>query len=190
MRVSIQLGSELGEEGVTMRAIAARLGVSATALYQHFESKAAILREIRLLGVRTLLEAQEPAASIEDPIERIHVLAERYIEFAVENRWLYKILFYEEEVDWSELQQHERDHLVAPLKEARAACEAGVMKGVFRQDLDLDSAALLLWASVHGFASLLINGRLSEEHRTFPIPARNEFLRSLVDGVLRSMRAR
>jgi AcrR family transcriptional regulator len=37
-----------------MRGIAARLGVSATALYQHFESKASILREIRLYGADLL----------------------------------------------------------------------------------------------------------------------------------------
>ena len=52
IRVSVELGSQLGEEGLTMRAIAKRLGISATALYQHFDSKAAILQEIRLYGLR------------------------------------------------------------------------------------------------------------------------------------------
>lgn len=188
VRVSIQLGSELGEEGVTMRAIASRLGVSATALYQHFESKAAILREIRFLGVRTLLEAQEPATHVDDPVERIHALAKHYIDFAVENRWLYKVLFYEDEVDWSDLNADEREHLAAPLKAARSACEAGVAAGVFRSDIDLDASALLLWASVHGLASLLINGRISENHPSFPVGSRDEFVRTMVEGVLRSFR--
>lgn len=187
--MSIQLGSELGEDGVTMRAIAARLGVSATALYQHFESKAAILREIRFLGVRTLLAAQEPASQVDDPVERIHILARHYIEFAVENRWLYKVLFYEEGVEWADLNTEERDHLIGPLKEAKAACERGVGAGVFRNDLDLDNAALLLWAAVHGLASLLINGRIGHNHPAFPIASRDEFVRNLVEGVLRSMRA-
>jgi len=172
-----------------MRAIASRLGVSATALYQHFESKAAILREIRFLGVRTLMDAQEPAARVEDPIERIHVLAKHYVDFAVENRWLYKVLFYEDEVDWRQLEESERNHLVAPLREARSACEAGIALGLFRQDLDLDSAALLLWASVHGLASLIISGRISQNHPEFPIANRDNFIRSLVEEVLRSMRA-
>ena len=38
IQASLELGQELGEEGLTMRGIASRLGVSATALYQHFES--------------------------------------------------------------------------------------------------------------------------------------------------------
>ena len=55
VRAGIELGSDLGEEGLTMRAIAGRLGISATALYQHFESKASILREIRLHAIRLLM---------------------------------------------------------------------------------------------------------------------------------------
>lgn len=188
--MSIQLGSEQGESSVTMRNIAARLGVSATALYQHFDSKAAILQEIRFLGVRTLLEAQEPAMAVEDPVERIHALARHYIRFAVENRWLYKVLFYENAVNETELAPTEREHLVAPLQQVRDACEAGIANGTFRQDLDLDSASLLLWASVHGLASLLINGRLGQEGSPpFPIGLQDDFVRSLVEGVLRSLRA-
>ena len=50
-----------------MRGIAARLGVSATALYQHFENKASILREIRLYGADLLqtevIERPRPTAT-------------------------------------------------------------------------------------------------------------------------------
>jgi len=188
VRVSIQLGSEQGEQSVTMRNIAARLGVSATALYQHFDSKAAILQEIRFLGVRTLLEVQEPATEVDDPVERIHTLAQQYINFAVENRWLYKVLFYESPVNEAELEIEERDHLIAPLRQVREACEAGVAKGMFRQDLDLDGAALLLWAAVHGLASLIINGRLTQESSPFAIADRDDFVFDLVEGVLRSLK--
>lgn len=189
VRVSIQLGSELGQEGLTMRAIAARLGVSATALYQHFESKAAILREIRFLGVRTLLDAQQSGAASDDPIEQVHELARRYVDFATDNPWLYRVLFYEEDVDWSQLGADERDLLIAPLQQARAAFERGVQQGVFRADLDLDNTALLLWASVHGLASLLINGRISESHPAYPVRDRDEFVKKFIEGLIRSLRS-
>ncbi len=189
VRVSIQLGSELGEDGLTMRAIAARLGVSATALYQHFESKAAILREIRSLGVRTLLEAMAPAFQCEDPTVRIVEAAQRYVEFATGNPWLYKVLFHEEEVDWTQLSESEKGRLMAPLEETRKAFTYGVERGVFLPDLDVRNAALLLWASMHGLASLLISGRLSEAHPAYPIPDRDQFVRSFVEQLVRSVKA-
>jgi AcrR family transcriptional regulator len=189
VRVSIQLGSELGEDGLTMRAIAARLGVSATALYQHFESKAAILREIRFLGVRTLLEAMTPAFAAEDPTTRVVEAATRYVEFATGNPWLYKVLFHDEEVDWAQLSDDERGRLMAPLEETRKAFTYGVECGTFYKDLDVPNAALLLWASMHGLASLLISGRLSEAHPAYPIPNRDQFVRGFVETLVRSVTA-
>ncbi len=187
--MSIQLGSELGEDGLTMRAIAARLGVSATALYQHFESKAAILREIRLHGVDTLLSAMGTATELPDAEARIREIARRYTEFALGNPWLYKVLFQGEEVDWTSLDEDERDLLMAPLRQARSAFELGVRAGAFRHDVDVDSTALLFWASLHGLASLMINGRISEKHPVFPVPDREDFVSSFIAGLVRAVRA-
>jgi len=63
IRAGIQLGAELGEEGLTMRAIAARLGISVTNIYQHYENKAAIVREVRFHGVAMLNAALIEAVS-------------------------------------------------------------------------------------------------------------------------------
>src|SRR5690606_27645354 len=147
-----------------MRAIAARLGVSATALYQHFESKAAILQEIRFLGIRLLQDAQRSAFELQDAAERITELAKRYIEFARSNPWLYKVLFQEENVDWSNLTEEQRKYLLIPLEQARDNVELAKQQGSFRPDLDANHTAMLLWASLHGLASLLISGRISERH--------------------------
>lgn len=187
--MSIQLGSELGEDGLTMRAIAARLGVSATALYQHFESKAAILREIRLHGVDTLLSAMSLSAELGDAEARIREIARRYTEFALSNPWLYKVLFQGDEVDWASVEEDERDLLMAPLRQARAAFELGVRAGSFRTDIDVDNTALLFWASLHGLASLMINGRISEGHPVFPVPDRDAFVSNFISGLVRAVRA-
>ena len=172
-----------------MRAIAARLGVSATALYQHFESKAAILREIRFHGVQTLLRSIGPAQEMDDALERVREIARRYTNFALSNPWLYKVLFHGEEVEWAAVDEEERELLLAPMRQTRAAFEAGVRSGVFRPDLDVDNSALLLWASVHGLASLLINGRISEAHPVFPVPSRESFVDGFIGGLVRSVRA-
>lgn len=187
--MSIQLGSELGEDGLTMRAIAARLGVSATALYQHFESKAAILREIRLHGVDTLLAAMASSVELADADTRVREIARRYTDFALSNPWLYKVLFQGDDVDWTSVEEDERDLLMAPLRQTRAAFELGVRAGDFRSDVDVDNTALLFWASLHGLASLMINGRISEGHPVFPVADREQFVTHFISGLVRAVRA-
>jgi hypothetical protein len=62
-----------------------------------------------------------------------------------------------------------------------------VERGAFCKELDIANAALLLWASMHGLASLLISGRLSEAHPAYPIPDRDQFVRGFVETLVRSV---
>lgn len=186
VRVSIQLGSELGEEALTMRAIAAHLGVSATALYQHFESKAAILREIRLHGVRMLRRSLEEVEA-DDATRRLAALAERYVDFALNNPWLYKVLFFGDEVDWGEVDVEEREELLAPLSIVHQCLENGIHRGVFRSDLEIHHTALMLWSSMHGLATMLMDGRISASHPVFPVEDVPAFVRGYIEGVARGL---
>lgn len=185
MRAGIELGSDLGEEGLTMRAIAGRLGISATALYQHFESKASILREIRLHAIRLLME-QLATADAEDPAVRLREISCAYIGFSRTNPWLYKLLFQAEDIEWAALPDDERSDALKPYEAARSVFAAGVAAGVFRSDLDVDQAALLTWASLHGLASLVLQGRISEAHPAFPVSDLGAFSELFIDNMVRA----
>lgn len=171
-----------------MRGIASRLGVSATALYQHFESKDSILREIRLHGSRKLYEALEVANSISDPVERLYAYAERYILFARQHPWLYSVLMEHEELDWTELTDDEKRLMVGPLYLVRKALTEGNEKGIWRRDFEVLPASFQMWAAMHGLCSLLINGRLNERHPAFPMEDQgaflNDFVKTLVNAFL------
>jgi len=186
VRAGIELGSELGEEGLTMRAIAGRLGISATALYQHFESKASILREIRLHGIRLLMNQLAGAMADEDRATRLRDMCRAYVQFARTNPWLYKVLFQSDDVDWNALPQAEREEALQPFQSARRTFDEGVAGGVFRNDLDVDQAALLTWASLHGLASLVLQGRITEQHPAFPVPDLEAFTGLFVDTLVRA----
>lgn len=185
VRAGIELGSDLGEEGLTMRAIAGRLGISATALYQHFESKASILREIRLHAIRLLME-QLGAANGDDQAVRLREISRAYIGFSRTHPWLYKLLFQAEDLDWAALPQDERSHAMQPYDTARSLFATGVAAGVFRPDLDVDQAALLTWASLHGLASLVLHGRITEDHPAFPVPDLQAFSEMFIDNMVRA----
>jgi AcrR family transcriptional regulator len=189
LRVSLQLGTELGAEGLTMRAIAKRLGVSATALYQHFESKSAILRAIRFEGVGRLHAMLAPAFEHDDPLRRLAEQGVRYIQFARDNPWLYSILVDDEEEDWATMTEAERDRGTESHRRVVQAFRDGIDRGVIRGDTDIGVAPIMLWAALHGMASLILRGRIREEHPQFPMKDADAMVRSYVDSVLRGFKA-
>jgi AcrR family transcriptional regulator len=186
IETSVQLGSELGEEGLTMRGIAARLGVSATALYQHFESKRAILREIRVHGISLMYSSLAPAFDIAEHEERLAEINRRYVVFARENQWLYTVLMEHEQHDWSKLGAEELADTIKPLTAVRQAIRKGVEAGVWRKDLDIDSAAFQMWAAIHGLCSLMIAKRITEDHPAFPVRDEAAFIESFVRNLVRT----
>jgi AcrR family transcriptional regulator len=189
IQTSLELGSQLGEEGLTMRGIASRLGVSATALYQHFESKASILREIRVYGIDLLYDAITPALEEHaDPADKLRGVMQRYIQFARENKWLYSVLMEYDQLEWAELEPEEVARTLRPLKAVVAAMAAGKQAGLWREGLNVELAAFQLWASAHGLCSLLNNGRFNERHPAFPIPDEKSLIDVFIEGSIRSVR--
>lgn len=187
IQTSLELGSQLGEEGLTMRGIASRLGVSATALYQHFESKSSILREIRVYGIDLLYDALGPALEQQtDPVEKLREVTRRYINFARENKWLYAVLMEHAQLEWTELAPEEMARTLRPLRAVRQVMQEGKEAGVWREGVDVELSAFQLWASVHGLSSLINNGRFDEQHPAFPIPDEKSLIDVFVDGCIRA----
>lgn len=184
VRAAIELGTELGEEGLTMRGIAARLGVSATALYQHFEGKASILRAIRFHGITLMNKTVAPAFEHDDPLEQIRQSALLYINFARSNPWLYALLF-GGEGNYDSQSDEERQAASFSQLAAQRAFERGKERGTLRADIDVATAPFLMWAANHGVAMLLITGRISERNPVFPIPSENDFIRAFVESEVR-----
>jgi AcrR family transcriptional regulator len=161
LEASLQLGTELGEEGLTMRAIARRLGVSATALYQHFDSKASILRAIRFDGTEKLHTYLAPAFELEAPADRIREHCIRYLKFARDNPWLYNVLLEEgENVPWDSMTEEERSIVERSGPAIAKALRDGKDDGTFSVSLDLATTPLRMWATLHGFATLILRRRI------------------------------
>jgi AcrR family transcriptional regulator len=184
VQVSLELGSELGEDGLTMRAIASRLGVSPTALYQYFANKDAILREIRFYGARLLREQLEGALGEPDVVLRLIDFARRYMAFAREQPWLYMVLMEHEEVQWSTLDADEKAVMVGPLMIVRETLAEGRNLARWRDEFDVEKASLHMWAAMHGLCSLMINGRIDERHPMFPVADRDAFVESFVHALV------
>src|SRR6187551_3077080 len=82
-----------GVDGLTLREIGARLGVSRTALYRHFADKRALLAAVATEGFRTL--RQRLVTAWEDGRDRasFEAMGVAYVGFAVANPAHYRVMF-------------------------------------------------------------------------------------------------
>ncbi|TPV97071.1 MAG: TetR/AcrR family transcriptional regulator [Myxococcales bacterium FL481] len=185
--VSVELASELGEEGVTMRGIARRLGISATAIYQHFEGKAAIMQAVRLRGMQVVVGDILAAFTIDEPRDCLLEVSRRYVAFARRSPWLYAVLMQSGE-PLSRAIEGEPATRLAQLREqirVRAMDKFGPVLGQSTEQLTRFMARW--WCGLHGLASLIIGGRLTADHPMVPVVDvdrfADEYIVALVDGI-------
>jgi AcrR family transcriptional regulator len=147
--------AEGGLDALSMRAVAARVGVSAPAIYNYFESKQALVRRVIERGFerfdRYLRDAvvDRPGGSV----ERLQALGEAYIRFACENREYFRVLFAFHGDLPEEIEELPEGGGYQLFRQAVIdAMEAGSIRRT-----DPDVVVLYLWAHVHGLVSLLLS---------------------------------
>jgi AcrR family transcriptional regulator len=164
---------ERGPDTVTMRAVAERVGVTATALYRHFPDKDAILREVvgegsRLLGSHLFRALEAPT-----PLERLRATALAYLDFALAQPQAYRALFESAGDDEASPVHAQRGAIRRFLRDrVREAMDAGVVAPG-----DPEGIALTLWSLLHGLASLHQSGITRVEW------LRERALTNLIEGI-------
>ena len=147
-----------GIPGFTMRKLADRVGYTPTALYYHFEDKNAVLQALMDADCSALRKGLDPAAKVEDPIERLRVMGAAYIDFALKNPDVYTFMM---------LLRKGADVVLDPANVRRGdpaqdgyaflkqAAADGIAAGPFRPEFtDPDQLAQIIWSGVHGLVSL------------------------------------
>ncbi|GAA2780432.1 TetR/AcrR family transcriptional regulator [Saccharopolyspora taberi] len=95
-RVALEQLAESGPSGISVNAIAKRMGVTGPALYRYFEGRDALLTELVTDGYRDLAEALEAAAHAhrrKAPATRFREVALRFRAWALEQPHRYLLLF-------------------------------------------------------------------------------------------------
>lgn len=138
---AMELLESEGPEGLSMRAVAARIGVKAPSLYKHFPDKDDIETALVAEGFR--MTAGVFDAAVRDAPEPLAPLAAAYRAWALEHPHLYRLMTHK---------PLRRDRLPAGVEDAAAAPVVSAAGG----DPDLARAA---WALAHGLTSLELAGR-------------------------------
>src|SRR5262252_1762951 len=154
------VGSD-GAEGLRLRAVARRAGVSQAAPYRHFANKEALLAAVAEEGFRALVSAMRGAieASGDNPLARLRAVGLSYVDFATRHPAHFRVMFGREMADCSaspalrQVAAQTFDIVVQAIADCQRA-------GVARAEEPAQDLALTAWSSVHGLAALLVNGVL------------------------------
>ncbi len=145
---------EKGPDDLSLRGVARRAGYSPASLYEHFESREAILQALATAANAALHERMEAAAAAAPAGEEALVaIGEAYVRFAHEESAPFLVLF-----------QRLQTRRVSPEQAPLPGSAAGLLRSTVeaavaargRKNLDVDRIAWGLWALSHGIAMLTL----------------------------------
>ena len=151
---------EGGLESLSLRGIAARVGVSHAAPKNHFAGLGGLLTAIAAEGFRrhaaamrgTLDEAATPEA-------RLAAASQGYVDFALAHPALFRLMFSPTLCDHS-------DPALSEAGSDSFTVLAGIAEGLDWRPIDGGEPTprqtqIMLWSTVHGYATLAISGQLA-----------------------------
>lgn len=149
-----------GMEGLSLRAAARAVGVSHAAPKNHFGDLTGLLSELAALGFRQFTAVLRKG-------DGFRGVGREYVQFALDHPALFLLMFRGERLDAS------RPALGEAIAESRQALADGAASSMGLPTGAPPGRAQLAhmvgaWALVHGFAMLLIDGRLDTVLRNWP----------------------
>ena len=169
---ALQVLTEKGLAGLTLRGVARRTGVSEAAPYHHFASKAALVEALVVETLQQLAQALQEAAqaTVGTPLDRLVAVGVAYVRFALEHRAGFQILYRPELRQLSHPRTATDGMVRSPIERAGMAAYQVLVDAIVacqQAGMVVPGDPLLLaltaWATVHGLAELLLDGVVGEE---------------------------
>ncbi|MDE1992734.1 MAG: WHG domain-containing protein [Rhizobiaceae bacterium] len=156
-----------GIQALTLRAAARAAGVSHAAPKNHFDDLTGLLSELAATGFARFGKALAAAMAEagDDPRQRIRAMGLGYVGFAKAHPGLFALMFRSEMLDGQ--RPALRDGISAARQSLADAVRARSPEKPL-SPLQAAAQAAALWSLVHGFALLLLDGRLAGILRSLP----------------------
>ena len=182
---AVELARTTGPDGVVLREVARRAGVSHNAAYRHFDDRAALLSEVSDRAMADLEQAMRTrieAVAIDDPVaravERLRETGRAYVDFAIREPGLFEVAF----TAGVTPDAHDAATRAGPYGVLNAVLDELVDVGALSSERR-QGADVACWSAVHGYAELHVHGPL----RDVPAEFRDQVLESVLDVVHRGL---
>lgn len=170
-----------GTEAVTMRRVAKAVGITPMALYRHFADRDGMLNALADAGFRDLASRVEGAPLPADIEKQLRAILDVFLDFALEKPRLFELMFLLRREGARQFPGDFRAGRSPTAKFAAAALEAGMKKGVFRQD-DVWEIVFETGALLQGMVMLYLGGRVGTSEEEFRALCHRAF-RRYIDGI-------
>lgn len=160
-----------GPDQLSMRRVAEEVGVSATAIYRHFEGKEQLIIEVCAEGFTLFASYLMRGLRGATPLERLTETGAGYVAFALDHPQYYRAMFMSPHPDFDALAE-QTSQAFSPtfqlLVDRVAECQR---EGALRDDQSARALARSIWAHSHGLVSLWLDGHLDVAPGEDPLPA-------------------
>ncbi|MEZ5946399.1 MAG: TetR/AcrR family transcriptional regulator [Hyphomonas sp.] len=147
-------------EQVSLREIARRAGVSATAVYRHFPDKAALLTALCKVGDERLGEAFRSAMARAEPgREAFRAMGQAYVRFALANPTLFRMMMTRPDPSAGPGGSDDTQAFASSIL-------SDALKALMPPDAtpaERRTKRIQAWAMVHGLAMLMLDGQVPAE---------------------------
>ena len=160
IKAGVEILSKQGIEGLSLRKVAQRAGVSHSAPYAHFPDKQSLIAAISTEGFNQLYTELDAAilANPKNPKKQLQQGARAYVQFALNNTDTFNIMFsgvLEKEKDYPAFVDISSKTFQRVVDVVRACQEAGVLRATTAEMM-----AVAVWGQVHGIISLALEGQI------------------------------
>lgn len=161
IKAGVEILARDGVNGLSLRKVALKAGVSHSAPYSHFVDKQALIAAISTEGFKKLYERVNNV--VEEykgkPSKQLIETAWAYVQFAVDDPDRFKVMFsgvLEKEKEYPEFVAESQRNFELVKRIVEANQDAGTLRSG-----PVDLVALSVWGSIHGFIMLLLEGQIS-----------------------------
>jgi AcrR family transcriptional regulator len=154
-----RLAAERGLAGVSLAAIAKRVGVTAAAPYRHFADRDALMSELARRGFAQFADELIAAwdGGTPDPVAAARRMGEAYLGFARREPGLYASMFGQATALDAPASGAAADRALDALRRAASA----MLTRAGAPQADARALAMQIWSLTHGVAMLTISGHLA-----------------------------
>jgi AcrR family transcriptional regulator len=156
-----------GLDGFSMRKLAKEVGVTAPALYRHYDGREAVLADVVREAHRAFMSYIYRALEAPTPLERFTRAGEGYLDFALEHPRLYAIMFSgPERLGMVELPE-DIEGMGCAIHQFWIDRVSECMRAGILEEGDPLAVSLTMWAHAHGMVQLYHQGRLATDAEGF-----------------------
>ncbi len=161
IKAGVEILSKEGIDGLSLRKVAQRAGVSHNAPYSHFPDKQSLIAAISTEGFKQLYDelGLAIAAFPRDPKRQLQEGAWAYVQFAMNNTDTFKIMFsgvLKKEKEYPAFVEISHKTFERVVDVVKACQNAGVLSSTRPEIL-----AVAVWGQIHGIISLRLEGQIS-----------------------------